>query len=87
GVLGAASAGVVIDVGQPPELPRFNSELIQVDLQLRPGHSGGPLVDTQGRLVGINTMISGPEVGLAIPVHVVKTFLRQALASPDLTFV
>jgi S1-C subfamily serine protease len=39
------------------------------------------LVDVQGRLVGINTMMAGPEVGLAVPVHVVKRFLRQALGS------
>ncbi|MEJ2750548.1 MAG: trypsin-like serine protease, partial [Anaerolineae bacterium] len=53
--------------------------LIQVALQLRPGHSGGPLVNGNGRLVGINTMIAGPQVGLAIPVHTVKAFLRQKL--------
>jgi S1-C subfamily serine protease len=57
-------------------------EFVQVGLQLRPGHSGGPLVDVRGRLVGINTMITGPEVGLAVPIHVVKDFLRQALGSP-----
>jgi S1-C subfamily serine protease len=56
-------------------------EWIAVSLHLRPGHSGGPLVDVQGRLVGINTMMAGPEVGLAVPVHVVKTFLRRALGS------
>jgi hypothetical protein len=33
-------------------------------------------------LVGINTMITGPEVGLAVPVHTVKDFFRQALSSP-----
>jgi S1-C subfamily serine protease len=36
-------------------------------------------VDVRGRLVGINTMINGPDVGVAIPVHVVIEFLRQAL--------
>ena len=82
GVLGAATAGIVIATGQPPELPGYQGELIQVSLHLRPGHSGGPLVDIQGKLVGLNTMIAGPEVGLAIPVHVVKNFLREKLGSP-----
>lgn len=81
GVAGAVTAGVVIGVGPPPEMPLPQRELIRVDLHLRPGHSGGPLVDVHGRLVGINTMMAGPEVGLAVPVHVVKTFLRQALGS------
>jgi serine protease Do len=81
GVLGAVSAGVVIDVGVPQELPTLRRDLIQVDLPLRPGYSGGPLVDVRGRLVGINAMMAGPEVGLAVPVHEVKRFLRQALNS------
>jgi serine protease Do len=79
GVAGAACAGAVIDVGVPVEWSRYNNEMIQVGMQLRPGHSGGPLLDGNGRLVGINTMISGPQVGLAIPVHVVKAFLKEKL--------
>jgi serine protease Do len=81
GVLGAASAGAVIDVGVPIEMANLSIELIQVGLQLRPGHSGGPLVDGNGRLVGINTMISGPQVGLAIPIHIVKKFLKEKLGT------
>ncbi len=81
GVVGAATAGVVIDVGLPLESRFSGRELIQVDLPLRPGHSGGPLVDVRGRLVGINAMMAGPEVGLAVPVHAIKSFLRQSLDS------
>lgn len=83
GVAGAVSAGHVITVGLPPEIPRISYEFIQAGLLLRPGHSGGPMVDVQGRLVGINTMITGPKVGLAVPVHIVKDFLRQTLGSPS----
>ena len=36
-------------------------------------------MDAQGRLVGINTMITGPDVAMAVPVHVVKGFLHDAL--------
>jgi S1-C subfamily serine protease len=85
GVLGAATAGIVIDIGQPPEMPRYRGKLIQVSLHLRPGHSGGPMVDVRSRLVGINTMIAGPEVGLAIPLHTVKEFLQETLGSPVAT--
>jgi S1-C subfamily serine protease len=81
GVVGAVSAGPVINVGLPPELPHLGREFVQAGLQLRPGHSGGPMVDVQGRLIGINTMITGPEVGLAVPLHVVKAFLRQHLGA------
>ncbi|HSG16939.1 MAG TPA: trypsin-like peptidase domain-containing protein [Anaerolineae bacterium] len=81
GVTGATTAGMVIDVGRPAEGLPYRGELIQVGLHLRPGHSGGPMVDGAGRLVGINTMISGPEVGLAVPIHSVKRFLKQRLGS------
>jgi serine protease Do len=79
GVAGAATAGVVIGMGPPPELGVPGRELLHVGLHLRPGHSGGPLVDVGGRLVGINTMMAGPDVGLAVPVHVVKAYLLNNL--------
>ena len=82
GVTGVATAGVIIGSGSDlPEAPGKGREWIAVGLPLRPGYSGGPLVDSQGRLVGINTMIAGPEVGMAVPVHVVKRFLRQRLGT------
>ena len=81
GIPGVVCAGSIIDVGLPVEIPHIRYEFIQAGLQLRPGHSGGPLVDICGRLVGINTMITGPKVGLAIPIYVVKDFLRQNLGS------
>lgn len=83
GVPGAVTAGIVIDTSVPPEAPAQRSEFIQVGLHLRPGHSGGPLVDVQGRLVGINTMITGPSVGLAVPIHIVKRFLQEWLDKPQ----
>ncbi len=77
GVMGAASAGMVIAVGEPMEGPQLYGGLIQVGLHLRPGHSGGPMLDADGRLVGINTMIAGPDVGLAVPIGTVKRFLKD----------
>ena len=79
GVTGATTAGMVIAVGQPIEGLSYPGNLIQVGLHLRPGHSGGPMVDGAGRLVGINTMIAGPDVGLAVPIQTVKGFLKKAL--------
>jgi S1-C subfamily serine protease len=81
GVAGAVTAGMIIGLSRPPELPGYPGELIQVGLHLRPGHSGGPMVNSNGRLVGINTMIAGPDVGMAVPVHIVKSFLKERLGS------
>ena len=82
GVAGAAAAGVVIGVGSHlPGMGRSRREWVGVSLNLRPGNSGGPLIDAQGRLVGVNTVMTGPEVGLAVPVHVAKAFLVDSLGS------
>ncbi len=79
GVAGAATAGIVIGSGaELPERSGTRRDWIAASLHMRPGHSGGALVDDQARLVGINTLINGPDVGFAVPVHLVKTFLAQA---------
>jgi serine protease Do len=57
-------------------------DFIQTDASVNPGNSGGPLVDTRGALVGINTAIfsqSGGSVGIgfAIPVNLAKDVLVQ----------
>ncbi len=81
GVTGGATSGVVIGAGAAlPEVADPTHEWIAASLHLRPGHSGGPMVDAQGRLIGINTMMNGPDVGVAVPVHVAKAFLQQAFA-------
>ncbi len=82
GVLGGTSAGVAIGVGSDlPEAPG-GREWLALSLQLRPGHSGGPTVDESGKLLGVNTMMAGPEVGLAVPAHVVKGFLKSVVNAP-----
>lgn len=81
GIAYAATLGSVIEVGESlAALPKAEGEWIAVSLHLRPGHSGGALIDVHGRLVGINTLMAGPDVGMAIPVEVAKRFMHQALA-------
>jgi serine protease Do len=80
GIANAATGGIIIGFGSHlPERPAGRHDWIVVDLHLRPGNSGGPLVDTAGQLVGVNAMISGPNVGIAVSVETVKLFLRQSL--------
>ncbi len=83
GVFGAATAGVVIGAGAAlPENPLPGREWLAVSLHYRPGHSGGPLVDVQGRVIGLNTIMTGPDVGLAVPVHVAGELLSALGAAP-----
>ena len=53
--------------------------IIRSDVLLAPGNSGGPLVNAAGGVLGINTMIIGGDQGVAIPSHVVESFVNQSI--------
>jgi S1-C subfamily serine protease len=62
------------------------SNMIQTDASINPGNSGGALLDSQGKLIGINTMIynaggtsSSAGLGFAIPVNTVKDIVPQII--------
>ncbi len=63
---------------------RTIKSIIQIDAAVNPGNSGGPLLDTQSRLIGMNTAIatrSGQSagVGFAIPVNLIKRVVPQLI--------
>ncbi len=81
GVNRVATAGILMGGGAEHLRISYGQNLLSVNLPLRPGNSGGPLVDVEGRLVGINTMMTGPDSGLAIAVNAAKAFLKDNLGS------
>lgn len=58
-------------------------EFIQTDASINPGNSGGPLCDIEGRVIGINALISGTNRGLgfSIPINTAKTIAGQLVAT------
>jgi serine protease Do len=80
GLGGSFSMGVIsAPVRQvEPEAPMI---YLQTDADIHPGNSGGPLVDTQGRVIGINTFIigspDGDGVGFAAPSNIVSAVYKQ----------
>lgn len=68
GVQGAVSLGIFSGVGPIEERGgRHFEEALLADIELRPGNSGGPLVNARGEVVGINAMVLGPRAALAVP--------------------
>ncbi|MCC6492479.1 MAG: trypsin-like peptidase domain-containing protein [Pirellulales bacterium] len=59
---------------------RVIQEFLQTDAAVNPGNSGGPLVDHQGRIVGINTAIIGPSyqgISFSVPSELAKASYEQ----------
>ncbi|HEY6430048.1 MAG TPA: trypsin-like peptidase domain-containing protein [Acidimicrobiales bacterium] len=83
GFAGSVTAGVVSALGRAlPSGGRIVENVIQTDAALNPGNSGGALVDSRARLVGVNTALAGVGLGLAVPVNqttleLVATLIRE----------
>ena len=79
------TTGIVSALGREIDAPSgFSiSNVIQTDASINPGNSGGPLLDAQGRVIGINSQIatSGGQgsvgIGFAVPVNIAKQLLPQ----------
>jgi serine protease Do len=68
-------------LGPTSETPLFE-DYLQTDAFINAGHSGGPLLDSEGRVLGMNTLIARVERGLAfaIPAYFLQSTLDQILA-------
>jgi S1-C subfamily serine protease len=81
GLQGTVTSGIVSALGREIQAPNgFTiSGIIQTDAAINPGNSGGPLLDGQGRVIGVNSQIatngtdSNSGVGFAVPIDTVKT--------------
>lgn len=89
GFANTVTTGIVSAKGRSGiNLPGASSDMyqdfIQTDAAINPGNSGGPLLDLEGRIVGINSAIAtragGSEgIGFAIPTHIIRGVMDSIL--------
>ncbi|HVV74963.1 MAG TPA: trypsin-like peptidase domain-containing protein [Mycobacteriales bacterium] len=100
GLAGTVTSGIVsalnrpVEAGGAPGVADDVIDAIQTDAAINPGNSGGPLVDDQGRVVGVNSAIASLStasltnqqsgsigLGFAIPINEAKRIAEQIITS------
>jgi Do/DeqQ family serine protease len=76
------TSGIISALGRSGLGIEGYEDFIQTDASINPGNSGGPLVDLQGRVVGINTAILAPGggnvgIGFAVPINMARQVMDQ----------
>jgi len=84
------TSGIISGLGRPvvagsgesgSEDPESLTDLLQTDAAINSGNSGGPLLNMQGQVIGINTAVAqdAQSIGFAIPIGATKGMIRQVL--------
>ncbi|MCC7017362.1 MAG: trypsin-like peptidase domain-containing protein [Rhodospirillales bacterium] len=79
------TSGIVSALGRAGLGIEGYEDFIQTDASINPGNSGGALVDSAGRLIGVNTAILGPNggnvgIGFAVPSQMARAVMDQLVA-------
>jgi serine protease Do len=78
------TTGVISAVNRSPRGISLDG-LIQTDAAISPGNSGGPLLDSRGRVIGINTAVlrapGAQGLGFAVPINLAQNVAEQILAT------
>ena len=82
--------GIISATGREIQPASPFGSFIQTDAAINPGNSGGALVDVNGNLIGINTLIFSRSggyqgIGFAIPVHLAKKVMEQIIETGSVT--
>jgi len=92
GVGQTVTMGIVSGLGRSHLGINTFENFIQTDAAINPGNSGGALVDTQGNLIGVNTLIvsfsrtgGSMGIGFAIPVSLARQVMEQIIQTGSVT--
>ena len=91
GLSGTVTTGIISALDREIESPNGFpiSGVLQTDAAINPGNSGGPLLDDDGRVIGVNSQIASSSrqssgVGFAVPVDTVKEVVPQLLKGGEI---
>lgn len=82
------TSGIISGKNRPGDINHPTQSLLQTDAAVNPGNSGGPLVDAQGRVIGINTSIFGDSfqgISFAVPSETAKFIYRELSSKGTVT--
>jgi serine protease Do len=84
----SVTSGIVSALGRTSLGIENIENFIQTDAPINPGNSGGALIDTSGRLIGINTAILAPDrgsigIGFAVPSNIARSVMQQLIQFGD----
>ena len=83
GLQGTVTVGVISGIGRTDLGIAAYENFLQTDASINPGNSGGPLVNLEGKIIGLNTTVAaiGSGVGFAIPIemalHVAEELIQN----------
>jgi len=83
GYSGSLSSGVISQVNERIDLPPLIIPVLQLDVTIAPGSSGGPLLDLQGNVLGITNAGTFYGFNFAVPSNVVKRVAESILATGE----
>lgn len=83
GIISGYGRSVIASGGADAANSDSLDDLLQTDAAINQGNSGGPLVNTDGRVIGINTAVAGQgqNIGFAIPINDVNGLIKQVLST------
>jgi S1-C subfamily serine protease len=86
GFEGSVTAGIVSGVDRTIQSPDGSAitGAIQTDAALNGGNSGGPLLDAEGRVIGVNAQLRSPGIGFAIPIDTARSVAERLIEDGEI---